>query len=135
MHELAIAQSIVTLAEEEARAVGGVRIRSITVALGAFSGVVEEQLRLCFPFACRQSLADGADLEIRSIPGRCRCRRCDTTFAPKEPRFEPCPRCGSFSVDIERGQELLLERVEVETGDGGVHANRHGVGDETDTDL
>ena len=38
--------------------------------------------------------------------------------------------CGTVMTKL-----LLLERVEVETGDGGVHANRHGVGDETETDL
>ena len=76
MHELSLTQSIVELAVEHAQREKAVAIRSITVAVGALSGVVADAVEFAFDVCSKGTMAEGARLEIRHIAGRGRCLEC-----------------------------------------------------------
>jgi hydrogenase nickel incorporation protein HypA/HybF len=113
MHELSIAQAIIDVADEEVRKAGATRALSVTVLLGELSGVMEDQLRFCFPVVARGTAAEHAELFIETVAGRAWCDRCEKEYHMPA-LVAPCPVCGGFTHDVRAGQELLVARLEVE---------------------
>ena len=85
MHELSIAQGIVTVVDEAAR---GRRIACVNVEIGAVSGNIIE------------------------IPATARCEDCGLEF-PITDLFTACS-CGSFRKTLLRGGELNVRSIELE---------------------
>ncbi len=113
MHELGIAQALVTAAEQETRAAGAHRVVAVTVELGVLSGVVEHYLRTAFPIAAADTLLEGAELRVETVPGKGWCAECEAEFEIAE-LLTPCPRCGGYAQDIRDGQQLSLIAIDVE---------------------
>jgi len=109
MHELALMESIV--AEVEAK-VRPARVARLRLKIGQLAGVLPETVRFCFALCARGTALDGAMLEIDEVRGRGRCRRCGGDVA-METSFDHCA-CGSVEIDVVRGKELRLEKVEVQ---------------------
>lgn len=66
MHELAIAQSIVEMADETA---AGRRVCKITIEVGALTCVSKEALEFSFGLVAEGTGAEGAWLDIRAVAG------------------------------------------------------------------
>lgn len=111
MHEVSIMMSILDLAIEEARKHNAKKIQRITLEVGAKSGVVIDALEFAFETVTRNSIADGAQLTIHSIPYRGECISCGHQFDCAE--FLLCDKCGNFGKIIS-GQELRIESIEVD---------------------
>jgi hydrogenase/urease nickel incorporation metallochaperone HypA len=73
MHELAISEAIVNQVCDH---VDGARIQRIVIEVGRLAGVMPDAIRFSFDIASRDTLADGATLEIEITDGqelRIRC--------------------------------------------------------------
>lgn len=103
---MSIAMSIVELAEKESRAAGAGKISRVEVEVGELAGVLAEALEFCFAAACRDTLAEGAELVISKIPGAGECASCRREV-PMPEQFALCPDCGGLLRPL-RGQELRL---------------------------
>lgn len=112
MHEISLMQSALTTAERAAAEAGASRIESITLRIGALSGVVRDALEFAFEVLKADTLASGAELKIEEVPVRCRCADCGTEFEPQGMIFE-CPNCGALSSQVLRGREIDLVSMEV----------------------
>ena len=77
MHELSIAQGIVTLVDEAAR---GRRIARVNVEIGAMSGVAPDAVAFSFDLVTQGTCAEGAKLNIIEIPATARCEDCGLEF-------------------------------------------------------
>ncbi len=108
MHELAITENIVAIALAHA---DNAPVRRVTLKIGQLTAIMPEAIRFCFEPCTQGTLLDGAELVIRVIPGRGRCRQCGTEI-PLEVPFGECV-CGSYDLEIIQGQELQL--IELET--------------------
>jgi hydrogenase nickel incorporation protein HypA/HybF len=110
MHELSIADAIVRIACTHAR---GRRIVRVEVKVGHLRQVVPDALAFAFDLVAQGTAADGADLLLEEVPAAGRCRACGATT-----QFDgfplACGACGSLEVEIERGEELLVEALELE---------------------
>lgn len=105
-------QSIIELAEAEARKHGSDRIDRIKLRIGQFTGVVKEALEFAFDAARQGTLAESAELCIEIVPMRLTCKRCDRTFS-SEGQFDFfCPACGQ-PADIVSGRELQIEYIDL----------------------
>ena len=62
MHEMSIAMNIVDIAVQTAKANKAKKINSISVEIGALSGVVPEALEFCFEAATQNTMAQGSQL-------------------------------------------------------------------------
>jgi len=113
MHELAIAQSILHIVEEEARRNQARRVIHIKIKAGELRGIVPQSLNLCFEFVSQGTLAQGAKLEIERLPLLGKCRDCQETFPLQGLAFQ-CSRCNSQEIDLIQGMELLVSEIEVE---------------------
>jgi hydrogenase nickel incorporation protein HypA/HybF len=113
MHEYSITESILSLALEKASEAGASRITRIDLVFGEMSGIVDECVRMYFDLLSKDTIAGGASLEIRRIPVRVRCHRCDKVFIPAEEDWS-CPNCHETGIEIISGRECQMESIEVE---------------------
>lgn len=109
MHELAITESVVQRVTE---CVGTARVVRLVLEVGALTAVVPDAIRFCFEVCARDTPCEDATLDIVVVSGRGVCLACDAERELAE-LASPCP-CGSYSVNVTRGQELRVREVEVE---------------------
>jgi hydrogenase nickel incorporation protein HypA/HybF len=107
---MSIAQSIAEICEQSA---GGRRVLAVVLEIGELSNIMPESLEFCFDACTRDTLLDGARLEIVRIPGRGRCASCAGEF-PLKALYDPCPACGGYGVEIVAGEEMTVKELEVE---------------------
>ena len=108
MHELAIAQSVVSGICER---VSDRLVCKVVLEVGLLSGVMPDAVRFCFDLAAQGTRVEGAALEIVVPEARARCKSCGTEFAPRD-SLALCA-CGGADVVLLAGQELRIRSVEV----------------------
>jgi hydrogenase nickel incorporation protein HypA/HybF len=125
VHELSITESVVaTVSEHE----GDIPVLSLTLEIGALSGVVPDAVRFCFELCAVGTPCEGARLEIVGTPGRAHCRDCGVDVELPDP-IALCP-CGSADLDITDGLQLRITRLEIAAGDVGAGGTAAGeIGD------
>jgi len=113
MHEMSLAEGVLRIVEENARAGEYSRVLVVRLEIGALSSVEPESLRFCFDAVVRGTVAEGARLEIIATEGRGYCLGCaaEVTVAA---RYDPCPRCGAYQVQVTGGDEMRVRDLEVE---------------------
>ena len=112
MHEISIMQNTLDLAIAQAQKNGGKKIDCLTLKIGELSGVIPEALEFAFEVLVRGTIAEDAQLEIKSIPVVCYCQNCDRNFQPKNYVYA-CPQCQEISINILAGRELELASLVV----------------------
>ena len=112
MHELSVSQGMVAMIEGEAALQDFSRVFKVRLEIGALSCLEPEALSFCFDTVTRGTLAEGATLEILTVPGRAWCEDCDGTV-PISERGAPCPQCGGYRLRIEAGDEVRIKDLEV----------------------
>jgi hydrogenase nickel incorporation protein HypA/HybF len=113
MHELAIMQSALSLALDQAQQAGAVRVHSIRLRIGALSGVVPDALSFAFEALTPGTLAEGAQLAIEPVPARFWCARCTREFQSDD-LFGECPDCHNCSGELRAGREMELASLEID---------------------
>ena len=110
MHELSIAESVVRIAEQHA---AGRPVAVVELKVGHLRQVVPSALAFAFELVAQGTCVEGAELKMEEIPAAGRCRGCGTE---SELDGFPllCPRCGSWDLELRRGEELLVEALELE---------------------
>lgn len=118
MHEMSIAQSLITLIREEMTKHSATRLIRVRVRHGVLSGVVPEALSMAFEIMTVDTDLEGALLETFEEPLRLACGSCKQEFTSDSPSpffFEPCPQCGEeFGHKVLSGKEMYLDQLEIE---------------------
>lgn len=110
MHELSIAQEIRRIAEDIFMEHHRTPVLEVEVLLGKMSGVEKEALHFCFDAVIKDSLLEGAKLQIIDVPVAGRCIDCDTPFEADR-YVHTCPSCGSVLLEYATGRELKVSSV------------------------
>ncbi|MEA2126690.1 MAG: hydrogenase nickel incorporation protein HypA/HybF [Solirubrobacteraceae bacterium] len=110
MHELSISSAIVDTAVAHA---SGRRVSVVSVRIGHLRQAIPRSLHFYFGICTRETVAEGATLELEVVPGRLRCRECHHNWDVEVPAFR-CPRCDSGDVAVLAGEELEVESIQVE---------------------
>ena len=113
MHEMSIAESVLQIIEDKARADGYARVKAVWLEIGQLAAVEKESLRFCFDVVTRDSVARDARLEIIETAGQGWCTDCARNV-PLPALYEPCPNCGSFQIQVTGGDEMRVKELEVE---------------------
>jgi len=114
MHEMSIMSSLFRIIKEHAIDRGARRILSVSVVLGAFSGVDPDLLRSAFGVFSENSIADGAQFHIRTRPLMIKCAHCGDVEIELSDLGQSCPKCGGSAIDLPLNDELLIENMEIE---------------------
>jgi hydrogenase nickel incorporation protein HypA/HybF len=110
MHELSIAQAIADVALRHA---AGRRVTKVEVKVGHLRQVVPDALAFAFELVTQETPLEGAELELEAVEAGGRCRACGTDGP--FPGFPlTCSACGGLDVDVTRGEELLVESLEID---------------------
>lgn len=112
MHELSLMEDLVTTIEQsmESGRVAG-RIAVVHLDIGKLSAVIPDALQFCFEICAKGTALEGAELRVRQLAGRARCKACGVE---REIDLLPPPcSCGSIEHRVVGGEELRLAGVEV----------------------
>ena len=121
MHELSICQTLIEQLEGIAAQHPGKRIAEVHLGIGPLSGVEPQLLAEAFSVARGGSCARAADLRIRESVIVVSCPSCNRQGAATANRLS-CPYCGEWRTELVSGDELLLERVELDVMEQPLHA-------------
>jgi len=113
MHEISLCEGILQVLEEQAGRQAYRQVRSVCLEIGALAGVDPEALRFSFEVLSRGTLADGARLEIRELPGEAWCMQCMASVVVRR-RYDPCPRCGAYQLQVTGGEQMRIKELEVD---------------------
>jgi hydrogenase nickel incorporation protein HypA/HybF len=113
MHEMAISESIVGILEDEARCQHYARVKKVRLEIGPLAGVETEALRFSFDVVTRGTLAENAVLEIIGTDGQAYCLACEKSV-PISQRYDACPDCGGYQLQVTGGEEMRIKDLEVE---------------------
>ncbi len=110
MHELSIAMSIVSLAEDQVRQHRAKEVESIDLEIGALAGVDDHALEFAWEAAVKNTILENARRTIRRQKGLAKCIECDHEFEVKA-LFDPCPICGEHLIQILQGREMKIQSM------------------------
>ena len=113
MHEMSLCASMVQIIEEQAREQGFSRVRRVWLEIGPLAGVEVAAMRFGFDVVTRGTLAENATLEILETQAEAWCMACSKQV-PVSQRFDACPECGGFQLQVTGGEELRIKELEVD---------------------
>jgi hydrogenase nickel incorporation protein HypA/HybF len=113
MHELSLIRSVLNLILERSVTDHFERVNRVCLGVGELSNVEVEALVFCFGVAKRGSLAHDAALDVKSIPGKAWCQRCQNNVHLAA-RSDACPSCGGWGLSVTGGDQITVIEMEVE---------------------
>ena len=112
MHEMAIVDSMLRVAESEAKTHELHIVEKVKIVIGELSGVVPEILQTCWQMAADNTILASAVLELEKKPAVALCRQCGAHFNFKDNFL--CPHCSGGVERIISGKELYIDFIEGE---------------------
>ena len=109
---MSLAEGVLQLIEDAARTQEFSKVTTVWLEIGQLSGVEVEAMKFCFDAVTRDSIADGARLEIVAMPGTGWCMQCSQSV-PMQEVFGECPQCGSHQMQVTGGTEMRVKELEV----------------------
>jgi hydrogenase nickel incorporation protein HypA/HybF len=108
MHELSIANNIVEICAGRA---AGSRVTRVRLEIGQLAAVMPDAVRFCFDVCAKDTVLEGAELEICEIAGRALCCDCDAEVSLQH-LVGRCA-CGSANPCVIAGEELKIKEMEL----------------------
>lgn len=112
MHELAVTESILEIANQAAAENGASRVTDIYLTIGQLSSVVDDAVQFYWNHISQGTPSEGAILHFQRVPARLRCKACGNEYELNE-ELMPCPACGSIALEIMSGEELLVNHIDI----------------------
>jgi len=114
MHELSIAEAIISSTLDEVRKRDGGKVEEVGLRIGALSGVMPDALEFAYEFAVKDTPLDGSRINMEIVPASGRCSDCGEPCSFEMTPFV-CPACGSFNIELNGGYELDIAYIRIET--------------------
>lgn len=113
MHEVGIAQSILSIIDKEAEKHEASIIYSVKIVIGEFTGVVKESLEFALDIIKKETIAEKADfiIDVRKLITY--CPSCNKKIIGKEKNNFLCPECNGI-LNISEGKELYIDYIDLE---------------------
>jgi hydrogenase nickel incorporation protein HypA/HybF len=113
MHELSLSNGMLEIIEKQALETGFQRVLVVRLEVGRLSCVERDALGFCFESVTRNSVAEGARLEMVDVPGEAWCWDCEAVV-PLVRRGEACGRCDGYRLKVRDGEQVRILDLEVE---------------------
>jgi hydrogenase nickel incorporation protein HypA/HybF len=110
VHELAIAESVVRIADRHA---DGRQVTKVYLMVGHLRQVVPSALAFSFELVAQGTSVEGAELALEEVPVTGKCRACAAESRLNSFPLQ-CAACGGFDLEIVAGEELYVESLEME---------------------
>jgi hydrogenase nickel incorporation protein HypA/HybF len=113
MHEYSIVQSLIDLAEENAKQNNAKKVTKLEVKVGVLSGVEIPLLETAFNTFKEDTICHDAEFIIIKQPVVIRCKECGKENELKKNEYE-CPECKSQHLEVLDGEEMYLMSLELD---------------------
>ncbi|RRD01796.1 hydrogenase maturation nickel metallochaperone HypA [Amphritea balenae] len=110
---MSVCEGIIQVLEDQAISQNYTKIKTVWLEIGPLAMIENDSLRFCFDAVTRNTLAEGAQLEIIELAGQAWCLQCAQTVEIKK-RYDACTACGSYQLQVTQGEELRIKELEVE---------------------
>lgn len=114
MHELGIAQGILSSALKGAEDAGGTTINTVSVSVGQLTEIMEDALQFAWEAIRAGTMAESATLEITMLTAESRCAVCGHTWEHGRYDGAQCPSCNGYIVSLLRGRELRIDTIDID---------------------
>ncbi|UCH36505.1 MAG: hydrogenase maturation nickel metallochaperone HypA [Armatimonadota bacterium] len=132
MHELSLAMQIQGTVLKAAAEHEVQDVVEVDIEIGELSLFNPDQVEFWLRQLFRDTVAEGADIRVATIPPKVKCDQCGYEGAievPSDPGFHifmpalRCPRCDAPGLEVERGREVTIKNLRVHKAPpGGAHA-------------
>jgi hydrogenase nickel incorporation protein HypA/HybF len=113
MHEAALIQNLISIAEKTIKENNIKHVNSITLSVGRMSNAMPDALIFAYEAFTQNSSLNGAELIINEVPIKVRCERCGFNYEPDDFPFI-CPECRSNFYSIIQGEDIYIESLDCE---------------------
>lgn len=113
MHELSVCYALLQSVERIVAERNADSVSTIVLKIGPLSGIEVPLLRRAYPLAAKGTVAESAQLIFETGDVIVRCNQCGSETAVPANRLL-CTSCGDFRTQLVSGDEMLLQRVELE---------------------
>ena len=80
MHEISILSNVMDVVLKYAKESNAREVVSVTLVVGELRDVVDELMKSCFQFLCRNIIAKDAALHMEKVPLKAQCNQCRLVF-------------------------------------------------------
>ncbi|MFA7400312.1 MAG: hydrogenase maturation nickel metallochaperone HypA [Sideroxydans sp.] len=112
MHEMSLAENVREIIEDASRTQHFQRVKTVWLEVGKLSCVEQDAMRFCFESVMKDTIADGATLEIVETEGQGRCLQCGNEMQIAT-LYEACAKCGSYGLQVIAGDAMRVKELEV----------------------
>ena len=115
MHELSVTESILNIVLKHALANQAEKVVSISLKIGELTDLAGDCIQHYFDYLSKDTIAEGAVLNIERSPVVFQCNDCKTTFqvSLKDSGKIDCSHCGGANVALVSGREFYIQHIEV----------------------
>ena len=113
MDEHEVASGLLEIIDQAAYKNSVRKVRKVHVAIGGRRGLDQARLKADFANSARNTVAEGAELDIEILPVRRHCQNCGDTFNG-DVHDLPCPKCGHPHTEPISGEEAKVVDMEVD---------------------
>jgi hydrogenase nickel incorporation protein HypA/HybF len=114
VHEFGLCEGVLEAVRTRA---AGRPVSAVRVRCGVRHAVDPETMAQAFSFVAAGTEADGAAVDVVTVPATLHCRACGAASESVD-LLARCPRCDGADVEISGGDELMLESLSYQPGDG-----------------
>jgi hydrogenase nickel incorporation protein HypA/HybF len=115
MHELAVTESILKIVLKHAQTNGAEKVLTISLKIGELSELVGDCIQHYFDYLSKDTIAEGAKLDIERSPIIFQCNDCKNTFpvSLRDTKDFACPACGSIKFALISGREFYIKDITI----------------------
>lgn len=122
MHEFSVANQAVDKIMEVALNKGAKKVREVELLIGELNLLGKEQFIFWMKeiLNSKGEIASDVKINLKPVEAKIRCRRCgyEGNLKPKdEDHHNPvflCPSCNQADIEIKKGRECILKRIQLE---------------------
>ena len=112
MHEMSLAEGVLQHIEDAARRDSFHQVVAVWLEIGQLAAVAPDALAFCFDAVTRGTVAQGARLEMVTLPGQGWCASCNAVV-PMRAVYDACPQCGGHPLQVTAGTGMRVREIEV----------------------
>ena len=114
MHEMGIALQIIDIVKQSIPDdMPDCTVQSINIETGTMASIVPDSLVFCFDVAAKETVCEGAVLNIMQIPSIMSCSDCNLEWTVEELVFE-CPTCHGINIKLTQSTEIDIKSIEID---------------------
>lgn len=114
MHEMGIAEGILSSAIRGAEDAGAARINEVDVTVGVLTEVMEDALQFAWEAIRSGTMAEQASLNVTMLDARTRCADCGHEWVHDRYSGAQCPTCSGYLVTLLAGRELKIDSIDID---------------------